>query len=344
MRSFNGQPSIVSRTWTRTVPALDLDVLQHADVLDRLADLGIQHASERLADLLLRWPRRPSGLPAYPMVAPYDTVLTVEIQSYDRVADHARARTDRGPQGARRRHAVPAVPIPAAVGPAGVGPRAVDPPVAAPEHPAPASPPPGGGGPGGERDPPGAAAVGRPQMLYTAVDVEAREGRDYRLLAEILAGLSRGKRQRGPGRGARPRVGRVPGGAQRPEAGCAATVRPEPRDAPGGARRGGVRRRGSGARARKTVEITLRDCPFRDLLDEHRDLVCAVHRGLLEGMLARLAALAPADGVRTAGRTHQRLPAGRAGGLTGPLRSPPARPRLPPRKIGTEVGRSLDDE
>ena len=38
------------------------------------------------------------------------------------------------------------------------------------------------------------------------------------------------------------------------------------------------------------VEITLRDCPFRDLLDEHRELVCAVHRGLLEGMLDALAA------------------------------------------------------
>jgi predicted ArsR family transcriptional regulator len=35
----------------------------------------------------------------------------------------------------------------------------------------------------------------------------------------------------------------------------------------------------------KTVEITLRDCPFRDLLDEHRDLVCSIHEGLLEGML-----------------------------------------------------------
>jgi predicted ArsR family transcriptional regulator len=33
------------------------------------------------------------------------------------------------------------------------------------------------------------------------------------------------------------------------------------------------------------VEVTLRGCPFRDLLEEHRDLVCAVHRGLLEGML-----------------------------------------------------------
>ena len=38
-------------------------------------------------------------------------------------------------------------------------------------------------------------------------------------------------------------------------------------------------------RSAKTVEITLRECPFRDLLEEHRELVCAVHRGLLEGML-----------------------------------------------------------
>jgi predicted ArsR family transcriptional regulator len=36
------------------------------------------------------------------------------------------------------------------------------------------------------------------------------------------------------------------------------------------------------------VEISLRDCPFRDLLDEHSELVCGVHRGLLEGMLGRL--------------------------------------------------------
>src|ERR671914_97012 len=28
----------------------------------------------------------------------------------------------------------------------------------------------------------------------------------------------------------------------------------------------------------RTVEIGLRTCPFRDLLDEHRELVCTVHR------------------------------------------------------------------
>ena len=37
-----------------------------------------------------------------------------------------------------------------------------------------------------------------------------------------------------------------------------------------------------------TIEITLRDCPFRDLADEYRDLVCTLHRGLVEGMLAGL--------------------------------------------------------
>jgi predicted ArsR family transcriptional regulator len=36
------------------------------------------------------------------------------------------------------------------------------------------------------------------------------------------------------------------------------------------------------------VEVTLRDCPFRDLLEDHRELVCAVHRGLIEGMLGAL--------------------------------------------------------
>jgi predicted ArsR family transcriptional regulator len=43
------------------------------------------------------------------------------------------------------------------------------------------------------------------------------------------------------------------------------------------------RRAGRGA-----VEVSLRDCPFRDLLDDHRDLVCVIHRGLVEGMLEAL--------------------------------------------------------
>ena len=36
------------------------------------------------------------------------------------------------------------------------------------------------------------------------------------------------------------------------------------------------------------VEVSLRDCPFRELADDHRDLVCTLHRGLVEGMLGGL--------------------------------------------------------
>src|SRR3990170_4731069 len=39
-------------------------------------------------------------------------------------------------------------------------------------------------------------SVGRPQVLYAAIDREEREGRDYRLLGDILAGLLTGARQR----------------------------------------------------------------------------------------------------------------------------------------------------
>ena len=128
------------------------------------------------------------------------------------------------------------------------------------------------------------ASVGRPQVLYTAVDREGREGRDYRLLGEILAGLLTGARQRERaeqiarewgayliGRSV-PRPGaRVPAGpnlAVLQEALAEAGFDPR------------FRRRSA-----KAVEISLRDCPFRELLDEHQELVCAVHRGLLEGML-----------------------------------------------------------
>src|SRR5438105_8346988 len=37
----------------------------------------------------------------------------------------------------------------------------------------------------------GAQTVGRPQTLYSAAEVPSGEGRDYRLLAEMLAGLLR---------------------------------------------------------------------------------------------------------------------------------------------------------
>ena len=126
------------------------------------------------------------------------------------------------------------------------------------------------------------AGVGRPHVLYTAIDVADREGRDYRLLADILAGLLTGSRQRERARELAYEwgtylVGRI---APKPGARLAAlAVLQEAMAEAGFDPR--FRRRGAAG-----VDISLRDCPFRELLDEHRDLVCAVHRGLLEGMLS----------------------------------------------------------
>ena len=167
--------------------------------------------------------------------------------------------------------------------------------VAAPEHAAAAPAAPGGGGPGRERGP---ARVGRRwagrRCCTRPIDREDREGRDYRLLADILAGLLDDAAPARASRRARARLGRLPGGPERPAAGRAAARRA--RTSPCCRRRSPMpgSSRGSAGGARRTVEITLRDCPFRDLLDEHRELVCAVHRGLLEGMLG---ASRPADAL-----------------------------------------------
>ena len=128
------------------------------------------------------------------------------------------------------------------------------------------------------------ATVGRPQALFTAVDREETEGRDYRLLADILAGLLPGRRNRDRAQ-AQARewgaflAGRIlpPPGARRPAGPNLATLQEALADAGFDPR---FRRRST-----KIVEISMRDCPFRELLDEHRELVCAVHQGLLEGIL-----------------------------------------------------------
>lgn len=130
----------------------------------------------------------------------------------------------------------------------------------------------------------GTASVGRPQTMYTALDREGREGRDHRLLADILSGLVTTHRQRDRAEAMAREwgaylIGRsVPKpGARRPAGPNLAVLQEALADAGFQPR---FRRRGE-----RAVDITLRDCPFRDLLEEHRELVCAVHRGLLEGML-----------------------------------------------------------
>ena len=157
-----------------------------------------------------------------------------------------------------------------------------------------------------------AATVGRPQTLYAAIERDSHAGRDYRLLAEILSGLVTGVKAReraavlarewgqyltvqgGPKPGTRLPAGRNLAVLQ--EAMAQAGFDPR------------FRRAGKG-----TVEVSLRDCPFRDLLDDHRELVCSIHKGLIEGMLG---ALKPSLGLVSfepfAERTICRLVAGGA--------------------------------
>ncbi len=133
------------------------------------------------------------------------------------------------------------------------------------------------------------SVVGRPQTLYSIRQTSGTEGRDYRLLAEILCGMVRGKRaleqardlasqwgsyllaESGPG----PKPGVEAQGRRNlallQEAMARAGFEPRFRRSAGG-----------------SIEITLRDCPFRDLTEDYRELVCTLHRGLVEGMVAGL--------------------------------------------------------
>ena len=129
------------------------------------------------------------------------------------------------------------------------------------------------------------ASVGRPQTLYAAIEREDREGRDYRLLADILVGLLTGARSRERAQALARDWGEYLMGRSVPKPGARKPTGPNLALLQEALAEAGFDPRFH-RRSRHTVEISLRDCPFRDLLDDHRDLVCAIHRGLLEGMLA----------------------------------------------------------
>jgi len=130
------------------------------------------------------------------------------------------------------------------------------------------------------------ASVGRPQTLYAAVEQAPAES-DHRLLAEILAGTIGSKRSLDAVERQAEEWGAYLVGLGGPKPGVRL---------PAGRNlailRDAMARAGFDPRFRRTgpaaVEVTLRDCPFRDLVDEHRDLVCTVHRGLIAGMLGGL--------------------------------------------------------
>jgi predicted ArsR family transcriptional regulator len=125
---------------------------------------------------------------------------------------------------------------------------------------------------------------GRPRLTYAPTEAGSREGeRNFKLLADVLiehlitsagdpdaaaraAGREWGSRLAGTRRAGR-------SAPQRVAAEVLAEMGFEP-DLPGG------RTNASGL-----ASFLLRNCPFREAVDRHQEVVCAVHQGLLEGIV-----------------------------------------------------------
>lgn len=128
--------------------------------------------------------------------------------------------------------------------------------------------------------------VGRPQTLYRALDTSGDGGGGFRLLAEMLCGLLHTKRDIERATVLAREWGQYLVTQGGPKPGVRLPARQNL-----AALQEAMARAGFDPRFRRAstgVEITLRECPFRDLADEYRDLVCSLHRGLLEGMLEGL--------------------------------------------------------
>lgn len=138
-------------------------------------------------------------------------------------------------------------------------------------------------------EPPGGGR-GRPRISYRARPGRAKGGsRRYRLLAEMLLSHLAGAPR--PGQAAR-QTGR--------EWGTYLVTRPAPGQRTDAAQAGGrlasmleeldfapeIVADGDGV----PQLVRLRHCPFLELAEPHRDLVCALHHGLMQGALAELGA------------------------------------------------------
>ena len=124
---------------------------------------------------------------------------------------------------------------------------------------------------------------GRPRVVFTATEEEAEGREDYRLLAAILAGSLSGTDT---------------GAAVAEEAGEAwgrfLVERPQPfaRLSAGDAADQVVRLLDEHGfePERENGDVIMRRCPFRDLAEQHGDIVCSVHLGLIRGALAEIGA------------------------------------------------------
>ncbi|MEU6539521.1 helix-turn-helix domain-containing protein [Streptomyces sp. NPDC047000] len=164
------------------------------------------------------------------------------------------------------------------------------------------------------RDPEERDQPGRPRMVYRAVAVDAGGGlRSYRMLAEMLTGLVVGSVPH-PERAAieaGERWGRYLADRPAPleQIDAAEAVRrlvkvlesvgfaPETPTAVTGTVTGtgtgtGTDADGAGAGAAScpVTEIRVRHCPFREIAEQHREVVCSLHLGLMRGVLAEVRA------------------------------------------------------
>ncbi len=124
---------------------------------------------------------------------------------------------------------------------------------------------------------------GRPRVVFTATEEEAEGREDYRLLAAILAGSLSGTEN---GTAAAERAGEAWGRflVERP--------RPFARLSAGDAADQVVRLLDEHGfePERENGDVLMHRCPFRDLAEQHGDVVCAVHLGLIRGALAEIGA------------------------------------------------------
>lgn len=147
------------------------------------------------------------------------------------------------------------------------------------------------------RSPAPPAGRGRPRVVYRATD--APEERNYRLLSEVLVGYLLATSEQ-PARAAAS-AGRAYAEQEFPQqarGGGAAGAGGGAAGTGGGAGAGGGVAAVVGALADlgfapelgdEGASIRLRHCPFRELADRQRDVVCGAHLGLIQGALARSA-------------------------------------------------------
>lgn len=136
---------------------------------------------------------------------------------------------------------------------------------------------------------------GRPRIGYRAIAAGAAGRRRYRMLAEMLTSLIAAampeprEAAEGAGREWGSYLAVQPPPYQRPTAeqgiGKLTTIMNDLGFAPTAEGDGGQYR------------LCLRQCPFREVAEEHQDVICALHLGLMRGALDRMRAPLAADGL-----------------------------------------------